>query len=158
MGGSSVCAGTSLNAKLTPNLFSDRYLLYAPLTHQQKELYEAIVGKSIRSLLIDRKTSGSSNAGSSREATPLSTPSSPGGSVGSGNTTSTKPASRRSKRKSYLEKSDEQFFDDLDNGELDQEAEEDDDLKQRGQAYERKRAGAFLERYKGRLGRSPFHH
>lgn len=112
----------------------ERYLLYAPLTKQQKEIYDAVVSKSIRSLLIDRKTG--SQPASSREATPASAPSSPGGSIAS---TASSARGRRAKKRSYAEKSDDQFFDDLENGSAAPE-DEDVDLQQRGRDFKQKQA------------------
>lgn len=112
----------------------DRYLLYAPLTKQQKEIYDAVVSKSIRSLLIDRKTG--SQPASSREGTPVSAPSSPGGSIAS---TASSARGRRAKKRSYAEKSDDQFFDDLENGSAAPE-DEDVDLQQRGRDFKQKQA------------------
>ncbi|KAG9286463.1 hypothetical protein G9A89_014629 [Geosiphon pyriformis] len=37
------------------------YLLYAPITQEQKELYDAVISKNIRSFLIDKKTASSQN-------------------------------------------------------------------------------------------------
>lgn len=37
-----------------------RYLLSAPLTAQQKELYDAVINKSLRALLVDQKTKAAS--------------------------------------------------------------------------------------------------
>lgn len=52
--------------------------------------------------------------------------------------------SRRGKKRSYQEKSDEQFFEELENDEVQPEDTDDVDLKQRGLAYDRKQAGSIV--------------
>jgi ATP-dependent DNA helicase len=97
---------------------SPRYLLSAPLTAQQKELYDAVVNKTVRSFLIDRKTAredGGSSVGSTAPSTPL--PSAPSSDAEMTDAGSISGRTRRKKgrgKRNYEEKSDEQFFDDLD--------------------------------------------
>ncbi|RIA95415.1 SNF2 family N-terminal domain-containing protein [Glomus cerebriforme] len=71
------------------------YLLYAPLTRQQKELYDAIVARNIRPFLIAKKIGeeDESNSGSIQER---------------------RKNLRKGTRKFYEELSDEQFFESLD--------------------------------------------
>jgi ATP-dependent DNA helicase len=114
------------------------------MTSQQKEIYDAIVNKSIRSFLIDRKTG---EDGSSRGSTPGSMISM--GSVDSSPSTDTESAPiahstrRRSKKRarlSYEEKSDEQFFDDVESGVNTQDDDDELSMDQRSRAFQQKTA------------------
>ena len=85
------------------------YLLSAPLTAQQKELYDAVINRSIRSFLMEKKMQGDD---SDHEDLPLSASSAPAPK---------EEGSARKKRKtrartSFVEKTDEQYFEDLDAG------------------------------------------
>ncbi|KAF2430164.1 SNF2 family helicase/ATPase-like protein PasG [Tothia fuscella] len=106
------------------------YILYAPLTAMQRELYQAILDGTSRSYLEDKAVERLSASGI---ATPLSARSSSANlkrklATGSGNATPNKSAKtsrestpansargRRNKRKNYEEMSDSKYFADLQN-------------------------------------------
>lgn len=82
------------------------YLLSAPLTAQQKELYDAVINRSIRSFLMEKKMRGDSD---DEDDMPLASTSAPAVETPG-------RKRRRTGRATYKEKTDEQYFDDLDNG------------------------------------------
>ena len=111
------------------------YLLSAPLTHQQKDLYDAVVNRQLRSYLIEQKTARMAGETSS----PV--PSSPNSVV---EVDSDEPEDvkfrRQSKRsgpksrKSYTEKSDRKFFQEWDQND-EKSMDVDDNLELVGKAH-----------------------
>lgn len=140
---------------LTDLLTENRYLLYAPLTSQQKDLYDAVVSRTLRSFLIDRKTGKSSGKAqenrkrSESPMTPLSelsesqatspVPSSLTEDTGANTPVKSPKRGAKRKRVQYEEKSDEQFFDDLENS-AEESAEEEGAMLERANAFQQKSA------------------
>lgn len=107
-----------------------RYLLQAPLTAQQKELYDAVVNRQLRSYLVDQKTRGvGGSAGTSVASSPG--PSDVDASMTDPDTAASTPSRKRrkvnGKGKSYADVSDQQFFDAWDDNTSDPPVEEDDE-------------------------------
>nr|XP_019048526.1 helicase [Kwoniella bestiolae CBS 10118]OCF27456.1 helicase [Kwoniella bestiolae CBS 10118] len=84
------------------------YLLYAPLTQQQKDIYQAIASGSIRQFLIDKKSGGNDDETAEAEDLPQPEPVPE---------QSTSRASRKKDRVNYkIEENDSKFIRDLENG------------------------------------------
>jgi ATP-dependent DNA helicase len=135
---------------------NDRYLLYAPLTPQQKELYDAVVNRQIRSFLINRKSGDSSTPASSAPSTPKpnevervtgkrrrSTPLSGMASPAASELDAARPKRKRT-RKSYVEKTDEDWFDELDEGNNEAEVEEEEELEEVVRLHNAKSASGWI--------------
>ncbi|WRT63465.1 uncharacterized protein IL334_000370 [Kwoniella shivajii] len=111
---------TSLHAILKPFLLrrlkvdvekelppKKEYLLYAPLTQQQKDIYQAIASGSIRQFLIDKKSGGNDEAVPEEEEV----------AEAESSELSTGRASRKKDRVNYkIEENDSKFIRDLENG------------------------------------------
>ncbi|KAG0146424.1 hypothetical protein CROQUDRAFT_44473 [Cronartium quercuum f. sp. fusiforme G11] len=86
------------------------YLLSAPLTAQQKELYDAVINKSLRALLVNQKSKAAEES-SDDDDTPLALMKKPSQRLSlARNTKATR------KLHGYAEISDKQFFDDVELG------------------------------------------
>ncbi|WVQ64621.1 uncharacterized protein L199_002788 [Kwoniella botswanensis] len=86
------------------------YLLYAPLTQQQKDIYQAIASGSIRQFLIDKKSGGNDEENAEVEEQPQ--PEAEAISEASNGR-----ASRKKERVNYkIEENDSKFIRDLENG------------------------------------------
>lgn len=123
------------------------YLLSAPLTVEQKQLYDAVVNKQIRDFLLarDGKTIGDAPSTSDDEVALAITKKTKNGKVKSpakgkkspktktNQPTTNERASRRSRPTSYLDDSsaDEDWLDDLDDG----------TAREKAEAFERQRFG-----------------
>nr|XP_018266547.1 helicase [Kwoniella dejecticola CBS 10117]OBR88705.1 helicase [Kwoniella dejecticola CBS 10117] len=82
------------------------YLLYAPLTQQQKDIYQAIASGSIRQFLIDKKSGGNDEEIVEEDETPVVE-----------EVVSDVRASRKKDRVNYkIEENDSKFIRDLENG------------------------------------------
>nr|XP_019014337.1 helicase [Kwoniella pini CBS 10737]OCF53118.1 helicase [Kwoniella pini CBS 10737] len=82
------------------------YLLYAPLTQQQKDIYQAIASRSIRQFLIDKKSGGNADEPAQDEEPPIAE-----------EENSAVRASRKKDRVNYkIEENDSKFIRDLENG------------------------------------------
>jgi ATP-dependent DNA helicase len=140
----------------------DRYLLSAPLTTQQKELYDAVINRQIRTFLIDRKRGETSLPSSSAPSTPKPKEierinengkrrrSSPRSGLGTPvSDLDTPRAKRKRTRKSYAELNDEDWFKDIDeggDGNVPGEPEE-DTLETLGQEHRNKNASTWSPRF-----------
>jgi ATP-dependent DNA helicase len=127
-----------LKEDVEPDLpLKKEYVLYAPLTQQQKDLYEAVANRGIREFLINKKQGldEASTASTSATATPEpeSDPNEP-------------RSSRRLKKKprpSYnIEESDRKFMNDIENGRVQQPAPVEDTVEEVGRSWALKSASA----------------
>ncbi|OCF33191.1 helicase [Kwoniella heveanensis BCC8398] len=86
------------------------YLLYAPLTQQQKDIYQAIASRQIREYLIDKKSGGKNDPVPELEADPVIEPTEE-------EKTSGARLTRKKERVNYkIEENDSKFIRDLENG------------------------------------------
>ncbi|WVF66274.1 hypothetical protein IAT40_001014 [Kwoniella sp. CBS 6097] len=114
---------TSLHAILKPFLLrrlkvdvekdlppKKEYLLYAPLTQQQKDIYQAIASRQIREYLIDKKSGGKDDDVPELEAEPTIEPTETEQATGA-------RVTRKKERVNYkIEENDSKFIRDLENG------------------------------------------
>ncbi|GAA95992.1 uncharacterized protein L969DRAFT_96725 [Mixia osmundae IAM 14324] len=103
------------------------YLLTAPLTRKQKELYDAVISRNLRSFLLEQKTRGDEPQTPTEASTEPATPSSPSRqspeaaatidiSSDEDGPTSIAGRTRKRARFDYAEKADTAYFEDLENG------------------------------------------
>lgn len=103
------------------------YLLYAPLTAQQKEMYQAIANRNIRQYLIDVKSGTSASDAIDVEAV-------------------TVPARKRARISYAIEDDEDKYMDDLENGRVHEpNGVVEKSAAEIGKAWQIKQAGAYCD-------------